>query len=262
MPFFVYMKKLSIVTINLNNKVGLEKTIQSVVNQSFSNYEYIVVDGGSVDGSIDVIKQNAGKITYWVSEPDRGIYHAMNKGINCSAGEYLLFINSGDLMYSPDVLEKVFNLAKDVDVIYGDLHRMFPDNHTDIVKMPDHIWVDHLLRATLTHPSTFIKRSLFGRYGKYREDIKVVADWAFFLKIFAFGNVSQQHVPITIASFDMNGVSSNHEIVKREREKILAESFSSDLQRMILSVRKYRKFYDQKLFRIVRRIIRRKSYEI
>ncbi|MDR2910496.1 MAG: glycosyltransferase [Bacteroidales bacterium] len=88
--------KLSIITINLNNVAGLQKTIESVVKQTFTDYEYIVIDGGSTDGSADIIKQHANKITYWVSEPDKGIYNAMNKGIRVAKGEYCLFLNSGD----------------------------------------------------------------------------------------------------------------------------------------------------------------------
>lgn len=98
--------KFSIITINYNNCEGLEKTIQSVIEQSYKGYEYIVIDGGSTDGSIDIIKKYEPSITFWVSEKDSGIYNAMNKGIRHSTGEYLNFMNSGDTFYEPEVLKK------------------------------------------------------------------------------------------------------------------------------------------------------------
>ena len=100
--------KLSIITINLNNKEGLQKTIESIVNQTFRDYEFIIIDGGSNDGSIDVIELYKENITYWISEPDKGIYNAMNKGISIAKGEYYYFLNTGDRLISNDVLEKIF----------------------------------------------------------------------------------------------------------------------------------------------------------
>src|SRR4051812_43907208 len=110
---------LSIITINLNDSKGLEKTIASVVNQTFSNYEFIVIDGGSSDGSCDVMEKYKDKIDYWKSEQDGGIYNAMNKGLHQASGSYCLFLNSGDFLQSPHSLksiEKVF--AEHYDLIY------------------------------------------------------------------------------------------------------------------------------------------------
>ena len=101
--------KLSIITINFNDAKGLEKTIQSVINQTYKDFEYIVVDGASTDGSVDVIKKYSNKLTHWVSEPDTGIYNAMNKGTRMASGEYCLYLNSGDFLADNDVLEKAFN---------------------------------------------------------------------------------------------------------------------------------------------------------
>ena len=107
--------KLSVITINYNNRDGLRKTIESVVNQTCRDFEYIIIDGGSTDGSVDVIKQYADRIDYWVSEPDKGIYHAMNKGIAVAHGEYLNFMNSGDCFYESTVVENVLQLK---DMVY------------------------------------------------------------------------------------------------------------------------------------------------
>jgi len=110
--------KLSIITVNLNNAEGLRKTIESVVTQTFTDFEYIIIDGGSTDGSVEIIKLYADKITYWVSEPDKGIYNGMNKGIMVAKGEYCQFLNSGDWLVNENVLKEVF---ADVDIVYGDL---------------------------------------------------------------------------------------------------------------------------------------------
>ena len=101
------MAKYSIITINYNNADGLRRTIESVVSQTFDDYEYVIIDGGSTDGSVDVIKEYENKISYWVSEKDGGIYNAMNKGVKASNGEYLIFMNSGDVFYRDKVLEDI-----------------------------------------------------------------------------------------------------------------------------------------------------------
>ena len=114
------MLRLSIITVNLNNVTGLRNTIESVINQSFNEYEYIIIDGGSVDGSVEVIKEFSNKIAYWVSEPDNGIYNAMNKGLKQSAGEIVTFLNSGDEYLSNISLEIAFNCMKQ-EITYSKL---------------------------------------------------------------------------------------------------------------------------------------------
>lgn len=245
--------KLSIITINYNNSEGLERTINSIINQSFSDFEYLVIDGASNDDSVDIIKKYSDKISYWISEKDTGVYNAMNKGIRQATGEYLLFINSGDVLYTEDVFTKVFDAKPKQDLVYGDLHRIFPNGHKDIVRMPNHVSVLHMLRATLTHPTTFIKRELFNKYGLYREDLKITSDWAFFLKLFAFTDVTQKHLPIVIASFEMNGLSSNNaDTVSDERFKVIQDSFSNELNHICYSQELYSNFYNKRIFKLLR----------
>jgi glycosyltransferase involved in cell wall biosynthesis len=249
--------RLSIITINYNNASGLEKTIRSVLSQSYKDFEYIVIDGGSTDGSKEILEGYSNKIDYWVSEPDSGIYNAMNKGILKANGDYLLFINSGDTLCDNEVLEKVLIDNPDKDLVYGDLHRIFPDGKTDIANMPDHVDINHMFVSTLCHPVTFIKRSLFQKYGLYREDLKIVSDWAFFFKLIAFGRVSQVHLPITIASFKMDGMSSkpeNQEIITTETQRVIRESFSCELLNIYETHYKYYNFYNKKIFRFGRKV--------
>src|SRR6478735_1115877 len=111
--------QLSIITINYNNLQGLQKTIESVVSQSFKDFEYIIIDGGSTDGSKVLIEKYSESITYWVSEKDNGIYPAMNKGIQVANGEYLLFLNSGDWFYENTTLSMAIPMLRPFDIVYG-----------------------------------------------------------------------------------------------------------------------------------------------
>ena len=111
--------KYSIITVNYNNKNGLEMTIKSVLGQTCKDFEYIIIDGGSTDGSVEVIKKYASRIDYWVSEPDKGVYNAMNKGIRKATGDYLNFMNSGDAYHSTSALEIIAGLHSDDDIIIG-----------------------------------------------------------------------------------------------------------------------------------------------
>ena len=114
--------KISIISINYNNKEGLRKTVESVVNQTYKNFEYIVIDGGSTDDSTDILDEYHEKINYIVSEPDSGIYNAMNKGIKVAKGDYLLFLNSGDCLIDQFVIQKVITELNDkISIYYGNL---------------------------------------------------------------------------------------------------------------------------------------------
>ena len=233
---------ISIITINYNNRAGLQKTIGSVITQTFKNIEYIVIDGDSNDGSLDVIKENAANITHWVSEKDSGIYNAQNKGIKLATGKYLLFLNSGDYLENSQVIELLAKENADEDLIYGNLKRIFPDGSTDVVKMPDTINLERLIHDTLCHPVTLIKKTLFTQYGLYDENVKIVADWAFFLKIFVYGKPVYKHKDVTVAVFYMDGVSShaaNQQSLYLERERVIAEYVSPAILAVINEKDKY-----------------------
>ena len=172
---------ISIITINLNNKDGLKRTIESVINQTkFDIIEYIIIDGGSTDGSVDLIKQYQDKISYWVSEKDTGIYNAMNKGIDASTGEYSLYLNSGDYLYTNDVIEKIMDKL-DKDIVYGNewkingrvndpfewckgtlKYQWYTANKTNgfLSKYPDKLTEMFFKTTALPHQSTFIKTEL------------------------------------------------------------------------------------------------------
>lgn len=232
--------QLSIITINRNNAAGLRKTIESVVSQTYTDFEYIIIDGASTDESVDVIKEYADRITYWVSEPDTGIYNAMNKGILKANGEYCLFLNSGDWLVDKKVVGDfcVNNFRE--DFISGSL--LFGSSEM-VWKAPDKNNLDFTLfyRATLPHPSTFIKRNLFQLYGLYNENNRIVSDWEFFLKCLIVNNCNYNHFERIISFYSLNGISSLPEmktIIEKERD-IVYQLY------MPLIIKSYRKLIDE-----------------
>ena len=199
--------KFSIITVNYNNKEGLKKTIESVINQSFRDYEYIVIDGGSTDGSADILREYDKMITYWVSEPDKGIYNAMNKGIAKASGDYLNFMNSGDCFYDNNVLEKVDGYHYDADFIVGkDYHfnEVIQKGHASI--QPPRTTMIHFFVATLDHQSSFIKRELF-KDSLYDEKHKLVSDWIFFTEKIVKEQKQVQFIPDIICRREEGGLS-------------------------------------------------------
>lgn len=208
--------KYTIITVNFNNKEGLRLTIESVINQTYRNYEFIVIDGGSTDGSAEVIKNYDKHITYWVSEKDNGIYNAMNKGIAKASGDYLNFMNSGDCFYASDVLEKVAKYQYDTDFIVGkDYHynEKLQKGHASI--QPPRTTMIHFFIATLDHQSAFIKRELF-EGTPYDESHKLVSDWIFFTEKIVKENKRVQFIPDIICRREGGGLSEQQRDKNRQ----------------------------------------------
>jgi len=204
--------KVTIITINFNNKSGLQKTIESVKDQTFNDFEYIIIDGGSTDGSTDIIKQNGSTINYWVSEKDKGIYNAMNKGVMVAKGEYLLFLNSGDWFCNSHVIG---DFAKDIngyDIVYGDQYGHFPDGKISKETFPDTLTFYYLgYLNSLPHQASLIRRSILIEHGLYDEEMKMNADWKFFmLAVFKY-QCKYLHKPVFVVNFDKDGLSSDPE---------------------------------------------------
>jgi glycosyltransferase involved in cell wall biosynthesis len=221
--------KLSIITVNYNDAIGLKKTIDSVVQQTFSDFEYIIIDGGSTDSSVDIIKENISHINYWVSEPDKGIYNAMNKGILAAKGEYLLFLNSGDWFCNGDVLSLFVEDTDGVDIIYGDWIRYYSEESKIEDRFPSVITFEYLaLQNSLPHQAALIKKECLVDHGLYDEQLKIVSDWKFFLlAIFKWG-YSYKHKPIFLVYFNKYGISSGVNNLQSqfiEREIVLSSEF-------------------------------------
>ena len=219
----------SIITVNLNNKRGLRSTIKSVINQSVSNYQFIVVDGKSSDGSIDVIAEFASNIDFHISEADTGVYNAMNKGILNSTGEYLLFLNSGDHFTDNDSLKRVIDYLGAHDLVYTKTH-IIGGTHPFDRAYPEHLDFSFFttLPHSLPHPSTFIKRSLFNKYGLYDESMRISSDWKFFILAVCRYNCSYLYVPKVLSTFYIEGMSSlesNLPVIIEERDSTIGEYF-------------------------------------
>lgn len=237
--------KLSIITINRNNASGLEKTMLSVASQTFKEFEYIVVDGASTDNSVEVIKQLAlqfGERLKWISEPDKGIYNAMNKGIRMASGEYIQILNSADCLASNDVVERMLaelERHNNPSILYGNMIKCFPDGHrfTDKCFAGQEITMLGMYTGTLNHSPAYIQRDLFERYGYYDENLKIVSDWRWYLQAIILGDEKPQYADLDVVLFDMTGISENvesKEKIKHERKSVLDElvpqSFLTDYE--------------------------------
>lgn len=209
-------------------------TLKSVYSQTCKTFEHIIVDGGSVDGSVDTIRQFMTEQTTvspdvstvqqrLISEPDTGIYNAMNKGIRIASGDYLLFLNSGDRLASVDVIERVLPyLNKEFDIVSGELELVKSGDVVTKLFPPLTINLSYCINAGLTHPNTFIKRDLFDRYGYYNEHNKIVSDWEFFLIACGLHSCKYKSIPFLVSSFEMDGISSrNDELLKKETQDAL-----------------------------------------
>lgn len=264
------MCKLSIITINYNNALGLGKTMQSVLSQTSKEFEYIVVDGGSNDTSCQIIRDKRLEINgtielegikvTCVSEADKGIYHAMNKGIRIAKGEYVQFVNSGDCLASNDVVEKMLNQLQvisyklqeetkegtrykfGVDKLQVDkkVKQRIEDKDGVLIfygnmlkQMPKGLLRDKgfagrqptmldFYTGTLNHSPAYIKRSLFDEFGLYDESLKICSDYKWYIKSIIFGGINPQYIDIDVTVFDMTGISTVNTVLdKEERAKVL-----------------------------------------
>ena len=226
--------KLSIVTINRNNAAGLEKTLLSVANQTFKEFEYIVVDGASTDNSVEIIKKLESSFHHlkWVSEPDTGIYNAMNKGLRMASGDYIQILNSGDCLAAKDVTERMLDaleMAGNPSILYGNMIKCFPDGR----KMMDKSFAGHeitmlgMYTGTLNHDPAYICRDLFVKYGYYDENLKIVSDWKWYLQAIILGGEKPKYVDMNVTLFDMTGISENggqnRDLIDREMRTVLEQ---------------------------------------
>ena len=215
--------KFSIITINYNHRDGLIKTIESVINQTCTDYEYIIIDGGSDDGSVDVIKEYSDHITYWVSERDKGIYNGMNKGIAQAKGSFINFMNSGDTFYSHNILEEVSNLMDDCDFVIGKDFNQDPDTGEVFTTiLPTRISMAAFYMWTLPHQSAFIRRTLFIN-SPYDETLRIVADWKFYLDKIVYEGKTVQLIDMVICMREQEGMSiSQASKTVEERHRVLS----------------------------------------
>lgn len=224
--------KLSIITINYNNRLGLEKTVQSVLLQTFRDFDWIIIDGGSDDGSRELIEETAAKckqLSYWCSERDEGIYNAMNKGIKNAKGKYCLFLNSGDYFYG-DVLNIVCSkLSSNIGFVVG---RVMEEKGTltrDFTKTQ--YSVAHLILYPFPHQACFINKAVFDKYGLYDEKYRIIADWVLYIDALILGNENVAFIQEIVSKMEYGGVSSNSSLyqdeIKRMKQKLSTGTIKS-----------------------------------
>jgi len=190
--------RITVVTVCRNSAASIERTLQSVLAQDYADFEYVVVDGASADGTLEILHRHAGRIATLVSEPDRGVYDAMNKAVRLARGEYLLFMNAGDVFAAGDVLSAAAAQA-DADVVYGDF---------EYVGRPGRVGAD-MDRGVFNHQCVLYRRSLHAIHGEY-VDVGglTAADYLFFMRLRASGRTSFRKLDLVISRVDPNGISA------------------------------------------------------
>ena len=215
--------KISIITINYNNRDGLERTIISVISQTYKDIQYIVIDGGSTDGSKEVINKHHEYIDYWVSEHDKGIYNAMNKGVDKATGDYLLFLNSGDCLHSKSTInDSIQYLTTNEDLVMGQV-QLIPSGRIAWDDIKSSITMkDFYVGGPIPHQACFIKHELFDHL-RYDESFKIVSDWKFFMQLIVFKGCSYKIIKYIISDFEEGGISSDRYACDKERELVFKQ---------------------------------------
>ena len=213
---------LSIITITYKNLNGLKRTARSIQRQNFSDYEWIVIDGGSNDGTSEYLKSLKRQPDFWCSEPDSGIYDAMNKGLSHACGRWCLFLNSGDSLYEDDVLKRLFSEMPEADIVYCDAVFRGTGKSFDMT-YPDKLTLDFFVERSICHQATFIKRQLLTESNGYSTDYKIVSDWRAWIVWIMQGKLFV-HKSIVMCIFMLDGIGSTKlQEAKEEREKVFEE---------------------------------------
>jgi len=230
-------QKISVITVCYNAISTIENTICSVLSQTYDNIEYIIIDGGSTDGTVDIIKKYAKNISYWISESDKGIYDAMNKGIMASTGEWINFRNSGDVFATPDALEKMFNspVDDDVSVLHGDCYFV---SDIDYIRVKPSIINDPLCyqyKMPVNHCASFIRRELHQK-NPFDLSYRASADYDFFFKCCKRG-LKFEYRPVVVALFAMDGYTSTHKEVTMRDNRRLQGFYNTWFDRFVTELR-------------------------
>lgn len=210
--------KISLITVTYNSAKTLKNTFDSVIKQSHSNLEYIVIDGASKDNTVSIIKEYEPLFNNrlkWISEPDEGLYDAMNKGIRMATGNIIGILNSDDFFTSNNVLQEIaqiFKKEKDLDAIYGDIHFVHPDNLQKCVRYySSKIFKRSLMRLGFipAHPSFYIRKECFEKYGYYKTDYKIAADFEFLLRVIFKNRIRTKYLPMDMVTMRTGGASTS-----------------------------------------------------
>ena len=231
-------QKVSIITITYNNLDGLKRTRESVISQTYEDYEWIVIDGGSTDGTKEFLQEHADEMSYWCSEKDKGVYNAQNKGTSQASGDYCIYMNAGDTFYDKEVLEKVFSEVHEEDVLYGDWAQVFPDGKKRYIEPSDSVDYAFFFVDNICHQAMFIKTSLL-KESPYDETYRLYADWAKWTE-FAYKGKTFKYIHQRICYFMMDGMSAeNEENNEKERKRVIEECYPGSLKSMMLKWKEF-----------------------
>lgn len=236
--------KISVVTVCYNAVNDIEKTILSAINQTYPNIEYLIIDGGSTDGTMDIVNKYKDKIDVIVSEPDKGIYDAMNKGIDRATGEWINFMNAGDVFISNGVLVDLIASSEDgVRILRGNIIRMYGKIKVKScgITLQNPKLVD-MFDNTFHHQACLIQKTLFEEYGMYSTEYKLCSDWKFFFDCVVLHHVNSKYVDIAVAQFQMDGASSNGALkYENERRDYLNKLYGNEMFSLLEELSVYRK---------------------
>ncbi len=221
-----FLPTLTVITVVYNNVRDIERTLMSVINQTYPHIEYIVIDGGSTDGTVDILNQYADQITRLVSEPDKGIYDAMNKGLALATGDYVLFMNSGDEIYAADTVAEVFATAPEADIYYGETEMFDADWQSLGLRrraIPERFnWKSFRYGMNISHQAIYIRRAKIGRYDpKYQLSADI--DWIIRAAKAADKMVNTKRI---VAKYLVGGMSKKrHWLSLKERFQIFSKHY-------------------------------------
>jgi len=207
------MLRVSIITVVHNNRATMEDCVENVLSQSYKEIEYIVVDGGSNDGTIDVIQAYRERISHWVSEPDQGIYDAMNKGIRMATGEVIGFLHSSDVYAHPKVIEEVVQVFEDSNVssVYGDLQYVDKENLNRVIrnwKSSPYRHGKFKLGWMPPHPTFFVRKEIYEKYGYFNTHFRIAGDYELMLRFLERYRISAAYIPEVLVKMRWGGISN------------------------------------------------------
>jgi len=237
--------KISIITVAFNSVRTIQDTIESILLQDYKNIEYIIIDAGSSDGSVEIIKSFADKITYFISESDHGIYDGMNKGIKAASGDLIGILNSDDFYPNNFILSNVAKtfISSQCDAVYGDLVYVKNYDKNKIVRYwqaGDYSALKIKNGWMLPHPTFFVKKSIYDRFGLYNTELKRAADYEMILKLLYKQNISVKYIPMILVNMRMGGASNASLInrIKANKEDGLAWTKNQLNKPMFIRIKK------------------------
>ncbi len=207
--------KVTIITIAFNKVKEIEQTITSVISQNYSDIEYVIVDGGSTDGTLSVIENYGSYFSGYISEPDKGIYDALNKGIDLATGEIIGMVHAGDMLFNSDVISELVQcfINTGADIVYGNTLLVDPNSIEKVMRVYEggEFIPNHFITGWMpSHSSVYIKRSVFQKFGNYRLDLNIGADYELLLRFMYKNRVKSSYYPGIVTRFRVGGVSNKN----------------------------------------------------